>query len=194
PGAYLPELAGSLNNLGLRLSELGRREEALPPAEEAAAIYRRLAEAIPGAYLPELAGSLNNLGLRLSELGRREEALPPVEEAVTIRRRLAGANPAAFLPDLATSLWAYGWVCVNIQANFAEALEAVTEAVAIYERLTEQLPAAFAGRLFAAYRTLADVLDGLGRADDAAELRRQLDEATAAARTQDDGCLRKGPE
>ncbi|MFY1683635.1 tetratricopeptide repeat protein [Micromonospora sp. WMMD730] len=177
PGAYLPELAGSLNNLGLRLSELGRWE-ALPSAEEAAAIYRRLAEANPVAYLPDLATSLNNLGLRLSELGRREEALPPVEEAVTIRRRLAGANPAAFLPDLASSLWAYGWVCVNIQANFAEALEAVTEAVAIYERLTEQLPAAFVGQLFAAYQTLADVLDGLGRAVEAAELRRQLDEAT----------------
>ncbi|WP_431886154.1 hypothetical protein [Micromonospora wenchangensis] len=64
-----------------------------------------------------------------------------------------------------------------MQANFTEALEAVTE-VNIYERLTDQLPAVCARRLFAAYRTLADVLDGLGWADEAAELRRQLDEAT----------------
>ncbi|MEV6803021.1 hypothetical protein AB0M91_32455, partial [Micromonospora rifamycinica] len=54
----------------------------------------------------------------------------------------------------------------------------VTEAVTIYERLTEKLPAVFAERLFVAYHTLAAVLDGLGRTDEAAELRRQLDEAT----------------
>ncbi|WFE64257.1 hypothetical protein [Micromonospora sp. WMMD714] len=67
---------------------------------------------------------------------------------------------------------------MNVKANLAEALEATTEAITIYARLTEQLPAVFAERLFAAYQTLADVLDGLGRTDEAAELRRQLDEAT----------------
>ncbi|WP_198166860.1 hypothetical protein, partial [Micromonospora rifamycinica] len=60
------------------------------------------------------------------------EALVPSEEAVSIRRRLAEANPAAYLPDLAMSLWAYGWVCVNVKANFVEALEATTEAITIY--------------------------------------------------------------
>ncbi|MFJ8690758.1 tetratricopeptide repeat protein, partial [Micromonospora wenchangensis] len=148
------------------------------PSEEATDIYGRLAEAYPAAYLPDLAASLNNLGIMLSGLGRWEEALAPSEEAVTIRRRLAEANPAAYLTNLATSLCAYGRVCVNMQANFSEALEAVTEAVNIYEGLTEQLPAVFAERLFAAYQIVADVLDGLGRADEAAELRQQLDEAT----------------
>jgi tetratricopeptide (TPR) repeat protein len=88
PAAYLPDLAGSLNNLGILLSGLGRREEALAPTEEAAALYRRLAEAQPAAYLPDLAGSLNNLGILLSGLGRREEALAATDEAVEIRRRL----------------------------------------------------------------------------------------------------------
>ncbi|SCF50471.1 Tetratricopeptide repeat, partial [Micromonospora carbonacea] len=45
-----------------RLANAGRRQEALPPAEEAVAIRRRLAEANPAAYLPDLATSLNNLG------------------------------------------------------------------------------------------------------------------------------------
>ncbi|MEV4847449.1 tetratricopeptide repeat protein [Micromonospora matsumotoense] len=183
PAAYLPDLAASLNNLGTMLSGLGRREEALAPSAEGTGIYRRLVEVNPAAYLPNLAMSLNNLGIWLSELGRWDEALALSKEAVTIRWRLVEANPAVYLPDFAASSLAYGRVCVNMQANFAEALEAVTEAGTIYKRLTEQLPAVFAERLFAAYQTLADVLDGLGRADEAAELRRQLDEATAAART-----------
>ena len=72
-----------MNNLGIRLSELGRRDEALAPTEEAVDVCRRLAAANPAAYLPDLATSLNNLGIRLAELGRRDEALAPTEEAVT---------------------------------------------------------------------------------------------------------------
>ncbi|MFJ8689643.1 hypothetical protein [Micromonospora wenchangensis] len=67
---------------------------------------------------------------------------------------------------------------MSVKANFVEGLEATTEAITIYGPLAEQLPAVFAERLFAAYQTLADILDGLGRADEAAELRRQLDAAT----------------
>jgi hypothetical protein len=44
--------------------------------------------------------------------------------------------------------------------------------------LTERLPQMFAGQLFSAYRTLIDVLDGLGHTDEADDLRRQLDEAS----------------
>ena len=54
-------LAGSLNNLSVRLADLGRREEALAAIEEAAAIYRELAAARPDAFRPDLARSLNNL-------------------------------------------------------------------------------------------------------------------------------------
>jgi tetratricopeptide (TPR) repeat protein len=74
PAAYLPDLAGSLNNLGIRLDAVGRREEALAPTEEAVEHYRRLAQANPAAYLPDLATSLNNLGNRLDAVGQREEA------------------------------------------------------------------------------------------------------------------------
>ncbi|MEZ5382632.1 MAG: tetratricopeptide repeat protein [Microthrixaceae bacterium] len=91
-----------MNNLGARLSELGRRTEALEPTQEAVTLYRELAADNP-AYLNDLAMSLNNLGIRLSELGRRTEALEPTQEAVTLRRELAADNPA-YLNDLAGSL------------------------------------------------------------------------------------------
>jgi tetratricopeptide (TPR) repeat protein len=79
-------------NLGVRLSDLDRREEALTATEEAVTVYRRLASGNPTAFEPDLARSLNNLGANLSDLGRREEALTATEEAVTIRRRLAAGN------------------------------------------------------------------------------------------------------
>ena len=110
PAAYLPALASSLNNLGIRLSETGNRREALGPAQEAVDIRRVLADpesGNPAAYLPDLASSLNNLGIRLSETGNRREALGATQEAVDIYRVLAdpeSGNPAAYLPALATSL------------------------------------------------------------------------------------------
>ena len=52
----------ALNNLGVCLSKLGRREDALAAAREAVDIYRRLAAERPDAFLPDLAMSLNNLG------------------------------------------------------------------------------------------------------------------------------------
>ncbi|MDI6104611.1 tetratricopeptide repeat protein [Actinoplanes sp. NEAU-A12] len=175
PDAYLPHLAGALNNLGNCLSEAGRPEQALSPAEEATRIYRRLAETNPDAHLPDVAMSLNNLGNRFSELGRPEQALTSVEEATRIYRRLAETNPDAHLPHLATSLWAYGRVCMNGNANLAEALESVDEAIGLYQPLVRRRPHVFAERLVAAYRTRADVLDGLGRAEEATDLRRRLD-------------------
>ena len=73
----------SLNNQSACLADLGRREEALAAIEEAARIYRQLAQARPDAFLPDLARSLNNQSNRLSDLGRREEALAAIEEAVS---------------------------------------------------------------------------------------------------------------
>ena len=79
-GAFLGIAVGqypamSLNNLANRLAELGQRQAALAPAQQAADTYRALAQANPDAYLPNLAMSLNNLANRLAEVGRTAEAL-----------------------------------------------------------------------------------------------------------------------
>jgi len=87
------ERARLANNLGQRLSDLGRREDALEATREAVDIRRQLAEARPDAFLPDLAASLNNLGNMLSELGRREDALEATREAVDHYRQLAEARP-----------------------------------------------------------------------------------------------------
>lgn len=53
PDRYRPDLAISLANLGIRLWALGRPAEALPPAEEAVAVYRELATATQEIYTHE---------------------------------------------------------------------------------------------------------------------------------------------
>ena len=123
-----PQLAQILNNHGVSLSALGRREEALEAAAEAVALYRQLAAQRPDAFLPDLAGSLNNQGSMLSALGRREEALEAAAEAVTLYRELAAQRPDAFLPDLAMSLNNQG-NRLSALGRREKALEATAEAV-----------------------------------------------------------------
>jgi tetratricopeptide (TPR) repeat protein len=124
------------------LSDLGRREEALAAAQEAANIHRRLAAQQPDTFLPYLAMSLNNLGRALSALGRREEALAATQEAVDIRRQLAKHQPDAFLPDLAGSLGIYG-VVLNSLGRHAEAAAAFADGMRAISPFVRASPAAF---------------------------------------------------
>src|SRR5262249_28886073 len=94
-------VASGLDSLGIRLSDLGRHEEALAAAQEAVDIYRRLAEARPDAFLPYLAASLSNFGFRLYELRQRAAALAAAQESVDIYRPLVETRPDEFLPYLA---------------------------------------------------------------------------------------------
>ncbi|MFF0248995.1 tetratricopeptide repeat protein [Streptosporangium sandarakinum] len=166
--ADLPALVMSLSNLSVRLAALGRREEALKPAAEAARICRRLAEARSEVFLPDLAVILNNLSNRLAELGRREEALEVIAEAVALRHRLAEARPEVFPPNLAMSL-------NNLSIRLAElgrreeALEAVTEAAQIYRRLAGARPDAFLFDLSTSLNNLSNRLADLGRREEALE-------------------------
>jgi tetratricopeptide (TPR) repeat protein len=180
PDAFLPDLAGSLNNLGNTLSELGRREEALQTAQKALDIYRRLAKDRPDAFLPDLAGSLNNLGNTLSELGRREEALKAAQEALDIYRRLAKDRPDAFLPDLARSLNNLGNMLSGLGRR-EEALKTAQEALHVYRELVKDRPDAFSPDLAGSLNNLGNRLSDLGRREEALkaaqeslDIRRQL--------------------
>jgi tetratricopeptide (TPR) repeat protein len=149
--------AARANNRSVRLSELGRREEALESACEAVDIRRALVEARPSAFHPDLAGFLNNLANRLSNLGHREEALQRAREAVELYRAMAEARPDAFRPDLAMSL--------NTLANRLsdlghreEALQQSREAVGLYRALAEARPDAFRPDLANSLGTLTSCL------------------------------------
>ena len=164
--SILNHVAARVGTLGIRLSNLGRREDALAASQEAVEIYRRLAHARPDAFLPDLATSLNNLSVDLSNLGRREDALAASQEAVEIYRRLAHARPDAFLPDLATSLNNVSVYLSNLGRR-EDALAASQEAVEIYRRLAHARPDAFLPDLATSLNNLRAMLSNLGRREDA---------------------------
>ena len=89
-----------LSSLGVRLSQTGRRAQALQVTQEAVEIHRELAAAYPGRYQPGLAAALSNLAVRISELGRPAEALPPEQEAVDIYQELAAIYPDRYQSGL----------------------------------------------------------------------------------------------
>jgi tetratricopeptide (TPR) repeat protein len=166
--AALGNVANCFGSLGVRLSKLGRREEALAASQEAVDLYRQLAAARPDAFLPELARSLNNTGVMLSDLGRREEALAAAQEAVDLYRQLAAARPDAFLPDLASGLTNLGRALSHLGRR-EEALAASQEGVGLYRQLASMWPAAFLPALATSLGALSQALAGLDRAAEAAK-------------------------
>jgi tetratricopeptide (TPR) repeat protein len=170
-------LAGSLNDLAVRLVELGRREKALAPIQEAVTIRRELAAARPHWYAvlrrrsqrtlrSDLAMSLNNLSADLAELGRRDEALAAIQEAAGVYRELAAARPDEFRPDLAMSL-------NNLSVRLGElgrrekALAAIQNAAGVYRELAAARPDEFRPGLATLLNNLSLPLGELGRREEA---------------------------
>ncbi|MFM7455682.1 MAG: hypothetical protein ACKO2W_03715 [Vulcanococcus sp.] len=97
--------------MGNRYSELGRREEALPPTEEAVKIRRELS-ASNRAFLPDLAGSLGALGSHRLQAGDIQAACQSFQEGLVVLRPAFTAMPQAFLPLAQALLHDYG-SCLN---------------------------------------------------------------------------------
>ena len=74
PETYRPDVAGTLNTLGVLDSDQGRMEEARQEYAQALQIRRELAQKNPETYRPDIAATLNNLGNLDHDQGRMEEA------------------------------------------------------------------------------------------------------------------------
>ena len=145
----LPDLAITLNNLGVLHSDRNRPEEARMAYDQALFIRRNLAATNPDAYLPDLAITLSNLGV-LHHQNRPEEARIAYDQALLIRRNLATTNPDAYLPDLASTLDYLG-ILHSDQNRPEEARRAFDQALLIRRDLATTNPDAY----------LTDVAKGL---------------------------------
>ncbi|KGN68803.1 hypothetical protein HR09_07450 [Porphyromonas gulae] len=142
PEAYNLDLAMTLNNLGLLLSNNNETKQAQVCYQEALKIRRALATKNPQAYNPYLASTLNNLGLLLSNNNEIERAKDCYQKALEIRRDLATKNPQAYNPDLAGTLNNLAVLYYQIN-NRKEAEQAYKEALAIRKILAENNPSAY---------------------------------------------------
>ena len=169
PDSYNPNLSMSLSNLGNRLSAIGKHEEALAAAQEAASLRRALAEKSPDTYNPDLAASLTNLGNCLSAIGKHEEALAATQEAASLRRALAEKSPDAYNPDLAGILNNLG-AFLNAIGKHEEALAATREAIELYRALAEKNPNAYNLDLAMSLTNLGNHLNEIGKHEEALEV------------------------
>jgi Tetratricopeptide repeat len=129
-----------LNNLGNRLSALGRCEDALAAAQEAVDIRRRLAAERPDAFRPDLAMSLNNLGNRMSDLGRREDALAAAQEAVVTLSPLFLRLPQAYAQRMSVVARQYLERCESSGAEPDTLLDPIVEAFQKLEAASDADP------------------------------------------------------
>jgi CHAT domain-containing protein/Tfp pilus assembly protein PilF len=173
-----PQLAGSVNNLGLLREELGEYEQALALLEQALTMNRKLypAEQYPRGH-PDVAQSLNNLGSLLETTGAWDKALPYLEQAASAYRKLyPEAEYPAGHPDLAISLNNLAGLLGRLGAH-AAARRHHEEALAIYRRLYPE------SKFPRGHPSLANGLNNLGtlleRAGDHEAARTRYEQALA---------------
>lgn len=76
PNAFRPGLANSLNNLSNRLSDVGRREEALSTAKEALGALTPSFMAQPDAFRERMGIMVGNYRALLGQVGRDADLDP----------------------------------------------------------------------------------------------------------------------
>ena len=168
PGAYRPDVAVTLNNLGALYWSTGRLAEAEKAYSEALTIYRELAARDPGAYRSNTAAILNNLGVLYGDIGQRAEAEKAFSEALTIRRDLATRNPGAYRPDVAMILNNLGGLYGDT-GRWTEAEKAFSEALTIRRDLAARDPGAYRSDVAVTLSNLGIVYGSTGRLPGAEE-------------------------
>ena len=165
-------LAPALNNLAIRLSDVGQAEKALAASEESTQIYRKLSKGRPRFFATyfrwELAGALNVLSSDLLDLGREEEALAASQEATQImeeltRRRLPTRRLRG---DLAESLNTMSVLLGRLGRKEA-ALATIEKATGIYRGLAAARPDTYRPDLAKVLNNLSSQLADLGRVEEA---------------------------
>ncbi|MFF1271371.1 hypothetical protein ACFVZE_36715 [Streptomyces anulatus] len=135
--AHTKALAEALSNLAKALWRIG--EPGVSVAQEAEALFRRLAAVHPVSYESKLANVLAGSAVHLLYAGQGAEALSAAHESVSILRRLADRQPQTHADKLAEALASLSIVLRAIGRG-NDALAVTDEAVAIRRRMAEADP------------------------------------------------------
>ncbi|MEU5690804.1 tetratricopeptide repeat protein [Actinosynnema sp. NPDC020468] len=167
----LPELGIAWNNLGFRLSDLGRHEDALAATREAVRLSRVAAEVAPDLFTSPYAVALSNFAVDLNRMNRFAEAADAAERAREILER----DPKA-VPHLALALWNQAEAFAGAGRS-AEAVDLLRRSVGLFAELAATAPSTHLPELVRARTRLAHLL---------------VDTDVEAARTEADAAVRAG--
>jgi serine/threonine protein kinase/tetratricopeptide (TPR) repeat protein len=141
--AYRLELAWSLNNLSILLTNAGRRTEAEQTAHRALPLWEQLTADFPGEtrYQDGLGRCRDNLGVVLAAVGRSREAEQAFRQAFDCFEKLTRRLPAApeYRLQLADSVHHLGTLLAE-QERPSEAEQALQRGVALLEELAAKYP------------------------------------------------------
>lgn len=171
PRQWATFLTTALSNRSVTLTE-SRPEEAVPLAQEAVELSRRMVLQAPERHRFELGFALTNLANAYAALGRDREAIAPLEEAVALRRELSRENAAAHTWTLAYSLASLGAVRSRL-GDYDEAVSLEREAVLLRRSLAKEHPARYRRMLAASLSNLAVTHSRAGAPEEALPLERE---------------------
>ncbi len=110
----LPDVAGTLNNLGNLYRDRQRMKEAETAYQEGLSTYRELAQANPEVYLPHVAMTLNNVANLYRDTQRMREAEAACREAEAILEPLWFVNPELHGDQIARNLLMRALLCESV--------------------------------------------------------------------------------
>ncbi|MEU4740363.1 hypothetical protein AB0G02_07805 [Actinosynnema sp. NPDC023658] len=177
---HVDKLALYVRNLGFALQSDGDEAGALAALTEAVELSRELAR-MTVARMPEVAFNLARLSVVVAKRDK-VRALELVREAIGIQRPPAAFRPDRHLLELADSsvLLALGQVGAGPPSDaLPEALEHAFFGVRAYDHLARLGTVRREDYMPTAVAVLADVLDALGRSEEAAAFREGFASATA---------------
>ncbi|MEV6482812.1 trypsin-like peptidase domain-containing protein [Streptomyces sp. NPDC051576] len=152
------DLAGALNDFGVRLSTAGEYERARAALGEAVEQYDRLRN---GQFERRHAAALTNLAALYSKLDRQEEAYRAGARALKLLEGLGTRVEGGVLPDIAHALNNVGMILRGL-GRCAEAAEQLQCAIGTYERLAVHEPETYRPFLARSLRNLGVVRSQLG--------------------------------
>jgi tetratricopeptide (TPR) repeat protein len=164
--------AGALSALGRALAAMSRFGEAIPMQRKAVEIYRSVGDRL------EEAVALQKLSSTLGETRRYTEAVELDRQALALSEDLGDEHLKG------TALSSLGLNLIYVE-RFEDAVTVCAQAAEIFQRTADEMREGealtnlgYSLQALGRYEELADVLDRLGRAEDAASLRDEIKDRT----------------
>ena len=164
----LNNLAGSYNNKGISLDNLGRLNEAIVEYNKAIEILKNLVGNGRSELLNDLAMVYLNKGVSLDNLGRLDEAIAEYDKAIEIRKELVENGRSELSNDLAAAYLNKG-VSLRQLGRLNEAIAEYDKAIEIRKELVENGRSELSNELAIAYLNKGNALDSLSRLSEAIE-------------------------